>query len=275
MTITPLSDATLVARCRDGDQGAWGELVERFSRYVYAIAVQVYRLREEDAEDVFQEVFARAYERLDELRDDEAIRPWLAQVTRRLAVDRLRAGEREQPSQEGVDASASEETIARLDEALMVQEALSTLPERCQEILDRFFARDQSYKTISGVLGIPPGTIASRISRCLGKLRDTLGEDVELHLRLDHRMETRYEEERIASLIAALPPAPAGWVEAATELPALRRSVDDLLARAEADQKFRAALLDDLEAALESAGYEPERRLSDALRARLSDRAPE
>jgi RNA polymerase sigma factor (sigma-70 family) len=269
MSITPLSDATLVARCRGGDQDAWGELVERFSRYVYAIAVQVYRLREEDAEDVFQEVFARAYERLDELRDDEAIRPWLAQVARRLAVDRLRAADREQPSHEWLDPSAAEETVVRLDQALVVREALATLPERCQEILDRFFARDESYKTISSLLGIPPGTVASRISRCLGKLRESLGEDVELHLRLEHRMETRYEEERIASLIAALPPAPMGWVQAAAELPLLRRSVDDLLARAEADQRFRAALLDDLEAALESAGYEPERRLSDAVRARL------
>jgi RNA polymerase sigma-70 factor (ECF subfamily) len=275
MTITPLSDATLVARCRGGDQDAWGELVERFSRYVYAIAVQAYRLREEDAEDVFQEVFARAYERLDELRDDEAIRPWLAQVTRRLAIDRLRAGEREQPTEEELHPSGVEETMVRLDEAVAVHEAMATLPERCQEILDRFFARDESYKTISGVLGIPPGTIASRISRCLGKLRESLGEDVELHLRLEYRMEIRYEEERIASLIAAMPPAPTGWVEAAAELPLLRRSVDDLLARAEADQRFRAALLDDLEAALESAGYEPERRLSDAVRARLSDRPSE
>jgi hypothetical protein len=47
-------DAALDARCRTGDQAAWNELVERFSRYVYAIAVQVFRLSEHDAEDVFQ-----------------------------------------------------------------------------------------------------------------------------------------------------------------------------------------------------------------------------
>ncbi len=51
---------------------------------------------------------------------------------------------------------------------------MTTLPEACQEILDRFFARDQSYKTISSELDIPAGTIASRIARCLGKLRDEL-----------------------------------------------------------------------------------------------------
>ena len=91
------TDAQLVARCRAGDDDAWRELVERFSRYVYAIAVQAFRLPEADAEDVFQEVFARAYENLPKLRDDSAIRPWLAQLTRRLCLDTIRAGAREQP----------------------------------------------------------------------------------------------------------------------------------------------------------------------------------
>src|SRR3989442_1514502 len=83
-----LSDSELVARCRSGDQQAWAELVDRFSRYVYAISVQAFRLPEADAEDVFQEVFARAYEHLDGLRDDAAVRPWLGQLTRRLFIDR-------------------------------------------------------------------------------------------------------------------------------------------------------------------------------------------
>ena len=96
-----LTDAQLVARCREGDHDAWHELVERFSRYVYAISVQAFKLPEHDAEDVFQEVFARAYQHLGKLRDDEAIRPWLAQLTRRLCIDRLRATAHEQPEDVG------------------------------------------------------------------------------------------------------------------------------------------------------------------------------
>src|SRR6266702_4400100 len=98
-----LSDSELVARCRSGDQQAWAELVDRFSRYVYAISVQAFRLPDADAEDVFQEVFARAYEHL-----------------------------------------------------------------------DGFFARDESYRTIGEALDLPAGTIASRISRCLRRLREFL-----------------------------------------------------------------------------------------------------
>jgi RNA polymerase sigma factor (sigma-70 family) len=168
-----ISDSELVSRCRAGDQQAWNELVERFSRYVYAIAVQAFRLPEPDAEDVFQEVFARAYQHLDKLRDDAAVRPWLAQLTRRLCIDRLRATSRERPvADEELVVAEADETLELLDEALTVHEALAAAPEHCREILDRFFARDESYKTIGEALDLPSGTIASRISRCLARLRE-------------------------------------------------------------------------------------------------------
>ena len=167
------TDAQLVARCRAGDDDAWRELVERFSRYVYAIAVQAFRMPQSDAEDVFQEVFARAFENLAKLRDDSAIRPWLAQLTRRLCLDTLRSGAREQVG-DLPEPSDVDETLTRLDEALYVHEALATLPENCREILDRFFARDESYRAIAEALDLPAGTIASRISRCLAKLRAEL-----------------------------------------------------------------------------------------------------
>jgi RNA polymerase sigma factor (sigma-70 family) len=170
-----LTDSELVARCRAGDQQAWAELVDRFSRYVYAISVQAFRLSDADAEDVFQEVFARAYQHLDGLRDDAAVRPWLAQLTRRLCIDRLRASARERPTaDEELEPAGSEETLTLLEEALMVHEALAEVPEHCREILDRFFARDESYKTIGNALDLPSGTIASRISRCLTRLRELL-----------------------------------------------------------------------------------------------------
>jgi len=169
------SDAELVAGCRRGEESAWRALVERFSRYVYAIATRAYGLEEADAEDVFQEVFARTYENLDRLRSDEAIRPWIAQTTRRLAVDRLRGADREQPHEDTIETADPRDAIAELDEALSVHEALARMPERCGEILDRFFARDQSYRTLAEALGLPEGTIASRISRCLDRLREELG----------------------------------------------------------------------------------------------------
>ncbi len=71
----------------------------------------------------------------------------------------------------------AEAEIERLTEALTVRDAMARLPDNCREILDRFFARDESYHRIADALGIPFGTIASRISRAaLGKLRAHLAE---------------------------------------------------------------------------------------------------
>ena len=167
-------DAAVLARCRAGDEAAWAELVERYSRYVYAIAVQAFRLSATDADDVFQDTFARVYERLGTLRDDEAFRPWLAQLTRRLCIDRLRVGSRDAELDEEALAEEAEDELHRLEEALAVRDALETLSENCREILDRFFTRDESYRAIGEALDLPPGTIASRISRCLGRLREQL-----------------------------------------------------------------------------------------------------
>jgi RNA polymerase sigma factor (sigma-70 family) len=168
-----LTDAQLVARCREGDESAWRELVARYSRYVHAIATQAFRLSDDDAEDVFQEVFTRTYTRLNALRDDAAIRPWLAQLTRNLCLDRIRESTRTQPA-EDIDPGGADETLLQLDDALTVQDAMTRLGDPCADLLDRFFCRDQSYRVIGDELELPAGTIASRLSRCLTKLRAEL-----------------------------------------------------------------------------------------------------
>jgi RNA polymerase sigma factor (sigma-70 family) len=168
--VTAVAENVLVARCKAGDAEAWRELVHRYSRYVYAIVTQAYRLYDSDAEDVFQEVFLRAYEQLDGLRDESAIRPWLGQLTRRLCIDQLRSLTRH-----GTDAipeiAETDRRLERIEEAICVHGALASLPDECREVLDRFFCRDESYAQITAALDLPPGTVASRISRCLARLR--------------------------------------------------------------------------------------------------------
>jgi hypothetical protein len=81
---------------------------------------------------------------------------------------------------------------------------------------------------------------------------------------------TDMSEERLAELLRTLPPAPEGWVRAAQELPVARRTLDEIVARAEADARFRQALLANLEATLAAEGYEPPSAVVDALRERLA-----
>lgn len=80
---------------------------------------------------------------------------------------------------------------------------------------------------------------------------------------------TEINEERLAELLRALPPAPEAWLRAAQELAPARRTLDEIVTRAEADVRFRQALLADLESALAAEGYEPPPGVVDALRERL------
>jgi len=80
---------------------------------------------------------------------------------------------------------------------------------------------------------------------------------------------TAFDEERLARLIRALPPAPEAWVRAAQELPFVRGELDEIVARAEADVAFRERLIADLEGALAAEGYERAPVILAALRMRL------
>jgi regulator of protease activity HflC (stomatin/prohibitin superfamily) len=83
---------------------------------------------------------------------------------------------------------------------------------------------------------------------------------------------TSFEEERLARLIRALPPAPEGWARSASELPLARTQLDDIVARAEADAAFRDRLVADLEAALAAEGYERDPAVVEALRVRFKSK---
>ena len=78
-----------------------------------------------------------------------------------------------------------------------------------------------------------------------------------------------HDEEALGRLLSALPPAPADWVESAANLPQTHRDADRIVALAEADQQFRAAAAENLQAALREIGYEPTTPLLAAVRERL------
>lgn len=171
------TDAEIVALCRAGEARGWELLVDRYSGYVYAIVGRGYRLGDHDAEDVFQEVFTRLFEHLDSIRDPSSLRFWIGQTARRLAIDRLRKSGREAPAagEDGLPEIAEDDPhFEALEEALDVRAELDALPDHCREVVTRFFIRDESYRTISEAMDVPPGTIASRISRCLTTLRQQL-----------------------------------------------------------------------------------------------------
>ena len=78
-----------------------------------------------------------------------------------------------------------------------------------------------------------------------------------------------YAEDDLGRLIGLLPPVPEGWVRAAQEIPAFRTMLDELVARAEADEAFQQTLIADLESAIAQAGYEPEPRAVEGVRRQM------
>ena len=83
---------------------------------------------------------------------------------------------------------------------------------------------------------------------------------------------TAFDEERLALLIRALPPAPEAWVRAAQQLPFVQGELDEIVARAEADAAFRERLIADLEGALAAEGFERDPAMVAALRVRLASK---
>lgn len=167
-------DLALVRRCRAGDQAAWSELLARHTRRVFGLA---YRFvgRVDEAEDLTQEAFVRVYQGLPRYREEEgAFTAWLTAVARNVAVDHYRR-RREERMQRQVDPEvlavlpAPGETplrrLEREERESLVHRAVRALPADLREPLVLCDLRGLPYEEIAGLLGIPLGTVKSRINR--------------------------------------------------------------------------------------------------------------
>ena len=173
-----LDDVELVGRARDGDVSAYGELVERYREVAFRTAWLITR-SSADAEDAAQEAFVKAFYALGRFRLGEAFRPWILRIVSNEAKNRRRSlGRRERLTvrlardRGSGDAAPSPETAAlgREDrEALLA--ALDGLPERERLVVTHRYLLELSEGETARALGIRPGTVKSRLSRGLGRLR--------------------------------------------------------------------------------------------------------
>jgi RNA polymerase sigma factor (sigma-70 family) len=179
-------DATLVARCLRGDGAAWGLLVKRYQRLVYAIVRRV-GLDEHGAADVFQTVFARLVQHLPRLADPSRLQAWIVTTAKREALLQRKLGQRslsmtraddtsDEPSEWDVadETPIAEEALSDLQQLNHLRAALDRLDERCRSLLLLLF-RDEderlSYDEVARRQGTSVGSIGPTRSRCLDKLR--------------------------------------------------------------------------------------------------------
>ena len=180
------SDAALVKACRRGDEAAWNDLVERYQRLIYAIPRRA-GLSEEQASDVFQEVFLTLFEKLDEIREPDRIRSWIVTTAKfkTWGIVRGEKGHRGPETEEEMEqelanlADASplaDEMLIEIEQQHLIRTALKQLEERCQKILGMIYLRAAaaSYAEVAAEIGVGETSISPMRSRCLQKLAKIL-----------------------------------------------------------------------------------------------------
>jgi RNA polymerase sigma factor (sigma-70 family) len=183
----PLDELALVERARTGDVNAYEALVQQYQQLAYRVAYQVTR-DAADAEDAAQEAFVNAYYALGRFRPGAPFKPWLCRIVanearnRRMAVYRRTAlADRAQRAQALGEAAPSPEAAAEADEfrATLV-ETLGRLRDDDRLILSYRLFFDFSEADMAEALKVPKGTVKSRLSRALSRLRAALPADFQL-----------------------------------------------------------------------------------------------
>jgi RNA polymerase sigma-70 factor, ECF subfamily len=174
----PEPDEALVRRTVAGDRAAFTELVRRHERRMFAVAVRMLG-REDDALDATQDAFLTVYRKLEQFRGESAFSTWLHRITVNACYDVLRKRARQPMLHLATDDDREYEPGPPVEDhaeavagGLDVQRALEQLPPDFRAVLVLADVQDLSYEEVADVLGIPIGTVRSRLHRgrlALGK----------------------------------------------------------------------------------------------------------
>jgi RNA polymerase sigma factor (sigma-70 family) len=175
-------DAALIGRCRAGHSDAWDALVDRYQRLVFAIPRRA-GLGEEEASDIFQEVFLTLFERLDDLEEPEKVRAWLVTTAKfkTWAAVRETRGSRTPATSEEMEremaaipdgSPLADARLVELENHHLVRTAMNRLGDPCRTLLRMIFVNDPpaSYTDVAAEIGVGQTSIGPMRSRCLKKL---------------------------------------------------------------------------------------------------------
>ena len=177
----PTEDAELITRARRGDVAAYEELVRRYQDVALRTAYLV--CPETDADDAVQEALIKAYTALDRFRDGAPVRPWLLRIVANEARNRRRSAGRRAGLVQRAGELAGPATAPSPESSVVADEtratllaALNELRDEDREVIGARYLLELSESETADALGIPRGTVKSRTSRALGRLRDALVE---------------------------------------------------------------------------------------------------
>lgn len=171
-----MDDRTLVERCRTGRRAeqdeAWSEIVARYGKRVYNIAFH-FTYRPEEAEELTQEIFLKLWQNLDRYEPSQPLVAWMIGVSRNHCIDHYRRFRREKGAvHHGDDVlallagpSSPGEDFDRKERLEVLLRGIDALPDDLAEILVLRDLDDLSYQEIGTILGLPDGTVKSRLNR--------------------------------------------------------------------------------------------------------------
>jgi len=177
-----IEDAELIVRARAGDVAAYESIVRRYQDVAVRTAHVI--CPETDADDAVQEAFLKAFDALPRFREGAPLRPWLLRIVANEARNRRRsAGRRQGLALRAAEAAppssrtepGPEQLVMAAEERTELLSALNGLRDEDREVLGARFLLDLSEAETAEALGIPRGTVKSRTSRALGRLREALG----------------------------------------------------------------------------------------------------
>ena len=179
-----LSDAQLLQNCRRGDEFAWESLVLRYQKLIYAIPRRA-GLDNDQAAEVFQEVFTTLFSKLDAIEEPDRLHAWLVTTARRKTwklIEKQKSwqeisGELDDdgPSELANIAAKGilpDEALIELEQQHEIRTVLASLDERCRRLIELLFYTDAppAYSEVARQLSVPEGSIGPTRARCLGKM---------------------------------------------------------------------------------------------------------
>lgn len=170
------SDAELVSKTLAGDREAFGKLVDRHRRTIFALALQR-GFQQAEADDLTQEVFVKAYKGLDSLKEADGFARWLYGIAAHVAADaaRVRKRRRDDVDLESVPEAQSAPGALLDTESNEVIRAMAELPEDQRMVLTLRYLEGLTPKEIAERLGEPRGTVRSRLHHALNYLQLAFG----------------------------------------------------------------------------------------------------
>jgi RNA polymerase sigma factor (sigma-70 family) len=179
------TDKSLLLACRRGERTAWDTLISRYQRLIYAIPRRA-GLGDDQAAEVFQEVFTTLVQKLDDIDDPDRLHAWLVTTARRktwrliskdktwrqVSVEDSDGRAEEEFASIPDEAPLADEVMLRLEEQHRIRAALASLDERCRKLLTMLFyeEHERSYAEIAAALGTSTGSIGPTRARCLQKM---------------------------------------------------------------------------------------------------------